>query len=149
MMTAKNRIRRRKKAGKKKARPQDKSSGNPRGLTREQMLARVPKDKEWLSTDEVRHVFNDCHIQTIYKMNARKELTPYRTRQSGRANFYSREEVVGLVEARFLLVPASTGENDDGIYEEGTLRGARGRPRKAQAAQDKKVKKTVKRKSKA
>jgi len=103
----------------------------------DEMLNRIneAKDPTWMTTDEVRHVFNDCHVVTVYKMNARKELTPYRRRSTGPSNYYRRDQVESAVRRRFQLVQASsdsTGSDDGAVYETGVLRGARGRPRKSQ-----------------
>ena len=65
-MMTKNRIRTRKKTPRRPS-AKDKSQAGVEPLTKEEMLDRVP-DKPRLSTKEVRHVFNDCHVQTIYKM---------------------------------------------------------------------------------
>lgn len=134
---AKNRIRRRKKVSKKKKsrdRSDEKSQGDPDGLTMDEMLARIPEGKEWLSTSEVRHVFNDCHVVTVYKMNG-KELKPYR-RAASRGNFYHRDNVEQAVRGKFRLIPVS-GEGTDGIYEASAVRGRRGRPKKKSSARRK------------
>jgi len=99
-----NRIRRDKKA--RKAAPKAKKPAGKPDLTLDEMLARVP-DKETMTTAEVQHVFNDAHVQTVYKMNGTGELKPYRKRARGRASFYMTEDVIHAVRERFKLIPSS------------------------------------------
>lgn len=83
-------------------------------LSQRQMLDRIPEGKEHLTTEEVMYVFNDCHVQTVYKMNQRGEIRPYRKRARGRSNFYLRADVEAAIRARFMLIPTSSDDNTGG-----------------------------------
>ena len=81
--------------------------GVKRKLTMQEHLDRVP-NREILTTQDVRYIFNNCVAQTIYKMVKRSELISYRTRNRGRSSVYKRKEVLASIRARFQLVPVSS-----------------------------------------
>lgn len=104
----KNRIRRSKKARPKK-RPQKRSGSSSQRkklLTEDEMLARVPMEKEYLTTPEVQHVFNDCHEVTVYKWVSMGDLEAYRVKNRGKANLYKRDDVIALIHQRCTPHPA-------------------------------------------
>ena len=86
----------------KKKRNKGSRSKPKRPLSMQEMLDRIP-DKEYLTTPDVQHVFNDCHKVTVWKMTSGGDLIRYRTRSRGKANVYKREDVVRAVKARFQL----------------------------------------------
>lgn len=104
---ANNRIRRTNKKAPRKAAPKAKAPAGKEDLTLAQMLKRIPK-KETMTTAEVQFVFNDCHVQTVYKMNGSGELKPYRKRARGRASFYLTADIIAAVKKRFQLIPTSS-----------------------------------------
>lgn len=85
-------------------------------LTQDQMLSRIPVDKDVLTTEDIQHIFNNCHKQTVYKMVMRGELKPYRSRNRGSSNIFKTVEVIAAIGARFKLIPAKDsirGETKD------------------------------------
>lgn len=139
---AKRRIRR--KTAKKTTKAAS-SGGRKRKLSLDEMLKRIPS-KDYLTTSEVQHIFNDAHEVTIYKMVGRGEITAYRTRNRGKANCYKRDEIERAVRARFEpeIAPTSkkimeSGDGGDDQAEEAD--GKAGSVRKRTRARKKKAKK--------
>ncbi len=89
---------------KAKARPSTTGGRDKPPLTLEEMLARIP-DKEYLSTREVQHVFNDAHPISVYRWVKKGELEAFRVRSRGKANVFKREGIVAAVRARFTPRP--------------------------------------------
>ena len=84
--------------------------GEKPDLTMAEMLARIP-NREWVTTSEARHIFNDCAAITIYRYNRDGLLTPHKT-WGKKESKYRREEVEKLVRSRFVPVPLSEIESD-------------------------------------
>ena len=115
MSNSKNRVRKKNKPRKARTPAQAKK----RFLTQDEMLARIP-DKQFLTTPEVQHVFNDCHEVTVYKWVRQGALPAFRVRARGKANVYRREDVIDLIAARFLPRPIrrnSSESTDNQIRE--------------------------------
>ena len=116
-----NRFRKKAKPRKKASKKAPAQATRKPKLTQDQMLARIPMGeggelKEELTTEEVQHIWNDAHHQSIYKLNAKGILKPYRSRNSGKANVYKTSEVIEAIHARFNLRPISedtTGSGSD------------------------------------
>ncbi len=103
-------------------------------LSKKEMLRRVPRG-ELLTTDDIQHIFNDCHKQTVYKMAMRRELRPYRLRNRGRSNVYRREDVLQAIENRFALTPheATDSERTHGNRNSKGKKKGRGKRKPAKA----------------
>lgn len=97
--------RRKKTKVKKKTKAKKTEAKDP--LTKREMLRRIP-NKPFLTTPEVQHVFNDCHVMTIYKKVQRGLLIRFRRHSSRKANIYKREDVIAAVETWFSLRSADT-----------------------------------------
>lgn len=68
-------------------------------LGMEDMVARIPKGKEYLTTKELQHVCNDCHRGTIYRYVTQKRITPVRT--YGMASRYRTKDVLSMIKEMF------------------------------------------------
>ncbi len=115
---ANNRFRKKAKPRRKKASKSPTASAPKKKLTMDEMLARIPQGKDTLTTEEVQHIWNDCHIQTIYKMNAKDLIQPYRSRDSGKANLYKTDEIVAAIHARFEFLRPISGDNMTGVGDD-------------------------------
>lgn len=95
----------------------------PRGrkpeLSMQEMLRRIP-DRDWLTTKEVQHVFNDCHQVTVYRYVQQGLLTAKKI-WGKRASRYMRSEVVALVRSRF-IPPDTDTESSNGQKKTRQLR---------------------------
>lgn len=121
---------------KRRTRRRDRPSATARGietrpLNKKETLERVPPgtDETLLTTRQLQHIFNDCHVQTIYKMIGRGELRPYRTRSRGKMNVYKRGEVIAAIHSRFRLMPAE-GDRTHGSQDD-EASAVRTKPRKS------------------
>lgn len=99
-MTRKRR-RRRKKAYKRPA-----SAKTP--LSKQEMLRRVP-EKEFLTTLEVAHVFNDMHVVSVYRLIRQEGIKKYK-RSRNNANIYRRTDVIAVIESRFVVHEATSSD---------------------------------------
>jgi len=144
---AKNRIR--KKRRPKKKSQQGSSSQRKKILTQDEMLARIPMDKDWLDTPDVQHIFNDAHEVTIYKWVGNGELKAYRVKNRGKTNLYKRDDVIALIHKRCTPRPASISESnmiresnthdDEDPTGNGSPTGATPQPTKARAKKRRKA----------
>ena len=73
-------------------------------------MARIP-NQEFLTTEQVQHVFNDCTKVSVYRYGQKGYLTPSKAYNG--TNRYPKSQVEDLVRRQFSLVaPKSESETD-------------------------------------
>lgn len=107
-------------------------------LTMKEMLDRIPKGKEFLTTKEVQHVMNDCHEVSVYRYVQQGLLTPHRT-WGKKANRYPRKEVAALIKSKFTPRPVSETESGADANRSQAKKKARSKTKKGGGVRAKKT----------